>query len=76
MTKFPSDPELLKYVPARYRLSPPAQIIPPPLPGEVFLREVAMYFREMPYGAFVLFCKETGADPQCLKQWSDEMRDK
>lgn len=55
--------DIIKYIPRHHRLLPPQ-------PGEAFLNEVAMLFREMPYGDLVKFCQVTGADSDFLWKWA------
>jgi hypothetical protein len=82
MTKFLS--ELLPFVPRKHKQKPlsklilpslddlipePVKEIAPPLVGEVFLAEIAMYFRKIPYGYFRDFCAATGASEDALWEW-------
>lgn len=60
MTTCPS--EIVKYIPAKYREM---------LPAPPHLGEVAMLFREMPYGEMMRFCKATGADPEFVWEWAN-----
>lgn len=64
MTRFPS--EVIKYIPERHRALAVQEMEPPPLD---WLGEVALLFREMPYGKLMAFCDATGADHAFLWEW-------
>lgn len=56
-----SRSELIKYMPPKMR-----EALAPPLLGEV-----AMLFRQMPYGDLVAFATATGADPDFVWEWAN-----